>query len=91
MKKLYVLLIVAGGLMLQGNAADKDAKIKKMASKIIANFGKLDTNSDGELSEEELKSNIPENKAKALKQVLNKVDANGDGKVTKEELQKAAE
>jgi len=75
---------------IQANAAEVNPKIKKMASKIVANFDKLDADGDGSLTEEEIKSKLPEKKAKQLKQVLSKVDSNGDGKISKEELQKAA-
>ena len=90
MKKAYLLMFLVIAFICQANAADSDPKVKKMVSKIVKNFGKLDADGDGSLSEEELKRNIPENKIDALKEIFSKIDDDSDGKVSKEELQKAA-
>lgn len=68
-----------------GSASEKFAKAKKFAKSLNpAEFvGRLDKNSDGKLSKDEL----PEQ----MQARFDRLDANGDGAVTKEELQKAFE
>ena len=90
MKGIILTAIMSLALVSEVSAADKNDKMKKMVSKIVANFSTLDTNGDNKITEEEVKNNVPAKKAKALKQIFSKIDTDGDGNITKEELEKAA-
>ena len=88
MFKIYATVVLSVFFATQVHAVENNAKAKKMVAKIISNFAKLDTDGDGALSEKEIKSRIPQNKFKAIDEILSKIDSNDDGKVTKEELEK---